>query len=913
MIARLNRNVSSAAVTEKRVLWERSQNRFERSEAQRPQIHPDQHVEKSVLEMQSFSELLSPKLDLGSGVIGLRDLQSTGMAFELTPLASETRDRKQIESIHEKIVVALCNIFPQRRQNPWLAQVFVYDEPTLAGMSEDIAAYAAAHGTADRYTQNWRETMDVHLSDAASDTGFFRTDTQTPWRAKRRRLRLCVWRRQNPGETEDPTDNLEHICDRLTGMLAHANVRVSPLKASDLHAWLATQWFTRTPEEHLATDSVQLLKSQPWNPQIASADIGRSALYGAAPESSADGVWWFRGQPSRFITVDEPATVPEIGHLTAERQIGDSKSALWDQMPAGSCWSMTVVFSQQDAVLETIRRIRHNSIGADPEAVARRKLADEALSTAADGNPIFRVFCGIYVRAAELNELKRRTGRILAILSSHGLKPIAPQHDPIAQDSYIRALPFGFDPNQDERWYARRARLWHLDHIARVVPFLGRSVGTGHPGVLHFNRGAEPLAYDPLHSHDRRKNAHSLILGPTGSGKTSLLIYQLLHLLAVRRPRLYLITALPTFGLFADYCQSLGLTVARRSIGVDGAVTLPPFTEASKLSKSTGVGQGDDTEAGSRDILGDMEIQAKLMITGGEPAEVERLRRDDQEMIRSALMEAGRTTPPDRQTMISDVVAALNAAAGGKLGEMAIPQQRRKSAGRMAAAMNLLCTGADGRIFDSPGEPWPDADVTVVELGYFARKGYEDRLAIAMTGLMTAIQNRVEAEQMTGRQTIVVVDEAHVLLQNPLVSPYLSRIVATWRTYGAWLWLATQNLRQFPDSSKELLSQPEWWIMLAVDEDEIDQIARFRTLTNEQRSMILSAHKKPGRYTEGAVLSSSLLNLFRSIPPPIALALAQTEKDEKAERDRLCRKHGISELEAAQIIAEQIRQERCLT
>ena len=122
MIARLNRNVSSAAVTEKRVLWERREP-LRRSEAQRPQIHPDQHAEKSVLEMQSFSELLSPKLDLGSGVIGLRDLQSTGMAFELTPLASEARDRKQVESIHEKIVLALCNIFPQRRQNPWLAQV----------------------------------------------------------------------------------------------------------------------------------------------------------------------------------------------------------------------------------------------------------------------------------------------------------------------------------------------------------------------------------------------------------------------------------------------------------------------------------------------------------------------------------------------------------------------------------------------------------------------------------------------------------------------------------------------------------------------------------------------------------------------------------------------------------------------
>ena len=75
------------------------------------------------LKCSRFRKLLSPKLDLGKGVIGLRDLQSTGMAFEMTPLASEARDRKQVESIHEKIVLALCNIFPQRRQNPWLAQV----------------------------------------------------------------------------------------------------------------------------------------------------------------------------------------------------------------------------------------------------------------------------------------------------------------------------------------------------------------------------------------------------------------------------------------------------------------------------------------------------------------------------------------------------------------------------------------------------------------------------------------------------------------------------------------------------------------------------------------------------------------------------------------------------------------------
>ena len=53
----------------------------------------------------------------------------------------------------------------------------------------------------------------------------------------------------------------------------------------------------------------------------------------------------------------------------------------------------------------------------------------------------------------------------------------------------------------------------------------------------------------------------------------------------------------------------------------------------------------------------------------------------------------------------------------------------------MAAAMHLFCTGQSGQIFDRPGKAWPDADITVVELGHYARKGYEDRLAVAMTGL----------------------------------------------------------------------------------------------------------------------------------------------------------------------------------
>ena len=57
-------------------------------------------------------------------------------------------------------------------------------------------------------------------------------------------------------------------------------------------------------------------------------------------------------------------------------------------------------------------------------------------------------------------------------------------------------------------------------------------------------------------------------------------------------------------------------------------------------------------------------------------------------------------------------------------------------------------------------------------------------------------------------------------------------------------------------------------------------------------------------------MSGTLLNLFRNIPPSIALALAQTEKHEKAQREKLRKQLGISELEAALHIARQIRDDR---
>jgi hypothetical protein len=50
--------------------------------------------------------------------------------------------------------------------------------------------------------------------------------------------------------------------------------------------------------------------------------------------------------------------------------------------------------------------------------------------------------------------------------------------------------------------------------------------------------------------------------------------------------------------------------------------------------------------------------------------------------------------------------------------------------------------------------------------------------------------------------------------------------------------------------------------------------------------------------------------LFRTVPPSFILALAMTEKHEKAERARLMREHHLSEVEAAALVATRVDQER---
>ena len=86
-------------------------------------------------------------------------------------------------------------------------------------------------------------------------------------------------------------------------------------------------------------------------------------------------------------------------------------------------------------------------------------------------------------------------------------------------------------------------------------------------------------------------------------------------------------------------------------------MSLPPFADALKLLERErraklspdpeALAEDDDEEpdaaGGRRDILGEMEIAARIMITGGDEREDARVTRADRLLIRNAIFLAART------------------------------------------------------------------------------------------------------------------------------------------------------------------------------------------------------------------------------------------------------------------------------
>ncbi|HBO0859746.1 conjugative transfer ATPase [Pseudomonas aeruginosa] len=864
----------------------------------------------------------------------LEDGISVAAFFELTPLGTEGRESAWLAQARDSLENALQDSFDEFDDNPWVLQLYAQDETNFDQYLQTLRSYVQPRAQGSSFTDFYLRSMAHHLRAVAKPGGLFEdtTVTRLPWRGQSRRVRMVVYRRA-AGSTarrgQTPEQALNVVCDRLTGGLANAGIRTQRLAAPQIHEWLL-QWFNPRPTllGASAEDRERFYRliaypdtTEADEIELASGrDFSQRLFFGQPRSDVVQGLWHFDGMPHRVMVTDRLRTPPGTGHLTGETRKGDAINTLFDQMPEDTILCLTIVATPQDVLEAHLNHLAKKAVGET--LASEQTLADvhEARSLIGSAHKLYRGSLTFYLRGRDETEIDRRGLQLANVMLGAGLQPVREEDEVAPLNTYLRWLPCMYNPAQDRKqWYTQ---LMFAQHAANISPTWGRSRGTGHPGITMFNRGGGLLTFDPFNRSDRQMNAHLFLFGPTGSGKSATLNNLLTQVTAIYRPRLFIVEAGNSFGLFCELARRLGLTVNHVKLAPGAGVSLAPFADARRLIETPSDVQTLDADAldeeqpadtasadadEQRDVLGELEITARLMITGGEDKEEARMTRADRSLIRQCILDAaGRCVAEQRTVLTHDVRDALRER--GR--DVTLPETRRARLLEMADAMDMFCQGSDGEMFDRDGTPWPEADITLVDLATYAREGYNSQLSIAYISLINTVNNLAERDQFLGRPILNVTDEGHVITKNPLLSPYVVKVTKMWRKLGAWFWLATQNIDDLPLAAEPMLNMIEWWVCLSMPPDEVEKIARFRKLTPAQKALMLSARKESGKFSEGVILSKSMEVLFRAVPPSLYLALAQTEPEEKAERYQLMRQFGITELEAAFKVAEQIDRAR---
>jgi conjugative transfer ATPase len=870
----------------------------------------------------------------------LADQRSVGSAIDIELLSCEARPAIALQALASTLASGLQQAIPQEMGSPWIVQWYVEDDLDLAPFNERLQTYVPRARAEDDLTRRYLAIMQTHLRWMSREGGIFvdRFQAGQPFNMRCRRVRMMLYRPVSVREAkemkrEEALLQLRQVRRAWCTQLRDLGLAPRVVTGRSLYDWLLA-WFNPAPK--ITGGDPRALREQVVYPPEDRLPLGwdlSERCFFSTPRS--DGQYlWFDDMPHSALTVQgihHEAGI-EVGHFTGECAHGEQVFSLMDRLPAHSKLCLTMVIQHQDEVSQWLKKVTHSALGQSAKALRHKAAIEEAQAQIDAQNPWFPMTITCFLRGNDVAQLEAAQHDATALLVQHGFQVVEGAHRLTPVDTYLRHLPMNYDFRFDQR-YLSQSRLVSLATLAKLLPVYGRSRGTEHPGIVLFNRGGEPFCFDIL--RDKLKNGHTLVLGETGTGKSNLCVSLLTGLLAHYRPRVFILEAGGSFHLFADFLRDCGLSVNTLRIRPDKPISLNPFADGlrvltqldassdsarakarqetlarldSDLTQETSTQDEAEAMDEQRDILGEMVIAALLMITGCDPREEARLTRRDRAILVDAILLAANTVskqPNRRQLIASDIVAALNRLADDY--DPVRDGERLQSAKRMSDNLAYFCRDPlSQQFFDREGDPWPLADVTVIDFGLFAHEGYEAHRALAYAGINHRITAIAEATQHSERPVIAAHDELHIFLRIPLLAAMLTREAKMARKLGLTLLLFTQNMRDFSDESQKVLAMMENFLCLALPPDEIEQVERFRTLSAEERALFESARKVPGQYTEGVLLSPKIKGLFRVIPPRLFLNLAATDKHEKSERQRLMTRDGIGELEAAVKIAQRM-------
>ena len=881
----------------------------------------------------------------------LEDGISVGCLMELRDISTESLPPKHVEAIHDKLTAALSRLVPLEASNPWVLQFFIQDEPTLSTLEKQLHAYVPEKLKGKPLTSRYLSIMEAHFKALKATEGLFVDPLSgIPFKGKTRRIRLALYRRytdkKNPPE-QDVLEELVSVSDSLIANLQALGFKIRRMHGKSVYEWLV-RWFNPAPP--LTEGDVDKLLQQFPYPKDENKPFGWNFcqnVFFSSPQSTTEG-WVINGHIHKVLVFKELSALPDIGVISRERAIGDSRYALFDKLPEGAVYTLQMVFEARQVLEKHLERIEKSAVGKGKAPARVRESIERARLEMGNNHLLFRSVQAIYYRADSPAALRFTERHLTALLASASLCVLGATDEINIIDTYLRFLPFNFSPEFDRR-YAYRSSYQYASDVAALLPVYGRSRGQGSsPLNIFYNRGGEGFVFDEFSPEFKTANSHMAILGSTGAGKSVLLNTQIFQSLAMRGSRIFVIEAGGSFDLLAQYAEKYGCTVNRITFDRKHPIPMNPFAEsyrvlemieaeerafaqfseqstdetgayrqvlsihAQKLQDEALAGKTKaapmDTDTASeenRDILSEMALALRVMITGGLEKEEERFTLADDMLILDTLVETIKHCKAQNvsQVLTGHVIEGFQRA----VSKQSLPEVARRLDEMGRAISGFIKNPLKAQFFNRPSSPLPEADLTVINLGFLQDKQHASMMSVIFISLLARISAMAEANQYSGRAIEVIIDEAHIPLKNPLVALYFILMAKVGRKIGLWLKPATQNIEDFAtEEAKKMLSMMETWICLALNKKEVSLIKQFRSVSEEEEALLLDIKKYQGLYSEGVLLGSRFKGLFRNIPPRLMLALAMTEQSEKAQRKALMIQYGIDEVGAAEKVAERL-------
>ncbi len=865
----------------------------------------------------------------------LADGRSIAGGLVLSDVGCEAKSASFLESLRLSLQGIFQDVFEgyHDQESPWVLQFYSYRRDDLSGLRRQVRRGMKAEALGSAFSSDFMSRFGAHCDWMTGASGVFEDTRVTglPFRGGVRETVVVFYRRLGVraklSAHRSVLDDVVRVRHALLVKFAESGVGTRVLVGASFHAFLV-RWFNPRPAV-CDGDVEALLRVQPFLPvsqRPFGVDLAESVFYSAPVSDVSQGVWLFDGLPHRYLPLVGMSSLPVTGHVFLPRSFGSKTYSLFDTLPVGAVFAMTVVMRSQVVVKKHLQGLlKGTEIAKGAEGALARWDAERALRVIEEGNYLLPTCMGVYLRGEDKRDLDIQTSQVSSLLTNHGFRVVKEDDDVVGLDNYLRFLPMNYDYTFERRWLTQSRHLSAVS-LSKLLPCYGRDRGSGHPGFMAFNRGGEPFLLDPLDPRDKSSNSHQLILGTTGSGKSALAIYQMMSVMALRRPRLIAIDAGNSFEHLASHFESRDVRVYRVSISHDwqDTVSLNPFADSERLlqqvrahkaqqrffqesserlaSELADLDKPDakDSDTSPRDFMGEMVLACSLMITGCDPTEKPISRVDKRYIMEALVMAAETAEASDLDGMLpSDVAASFVV-----LAQRFQTTEDTEAASRvthMARSIEVFCQDPlTARYFNQRGKPWPDADFTLFELGLFKDSDeYTAQRTLAFVTLMNRAVSTAEYYQhQDTRDTIFVGDECHLLLQNVYSAAALTRCSKMSRKIGLWLWLLSQNIADFSRQSRKMLSMIEFIFCLWLKKDEINQLAELTALSEEDKLLLHAVKKEPGKYVEGVVLSDKVRALFRNVPMRLSLALAMTEKAEKAELAQLAQEKGCSLLEA---------------